>query len=98
MKLESLKVDAERTYDRSRKSCKARSPPTHAGGPGRRHGHTRLCYGTQNRQIRFKFDTAPPTYNRVADAVGLVSTQRVLEEAVKAVLDVQEEEPRIKEE
>lgn len=52
-----------------------------------------------NQQRRIKLETAVPTYNSAADAVGLVSTQREpMETAVKAVLDVKEEKRRIKEE
>ena len=52
-----------------------------------------------NQQKRVKLDSAAPTYNPAADAVGLVSTQREpKEEAVKAVLDVKEEKRRAKEE
>lgn len=52
-----------------------------------------------NQQKRVKFDSAAPTYNSAADAVGLVSMQREpLESAVKAVLDVKEERRRAKEE
>ena len=52
-----------------------------------------------NQQKRVKFDSAAPTYNSAADAVGLVSMQREpLESAVKAVLDVKEERWHAKEE
>src|ERR1700678_3392292 len=45
-----------------------------------------------NQQKRIRLGLAAPTYNPATDAVGLVSTQREpMEEAVKAVLDVKEE-------